>query len=61
MAATGHHREDMMAAYHPPDIAGEVARTSSPAKAQQLVHDGRRCSDARHLRVPALDRSRCCG
>ena len=41
VAAVGHYHEDMMAAYHPPGIAGEVAGTSSPAQAQQRVHDGR--------------------
>ena len=42
IAAVGHYHEDMMAPYHPPVISGEVSRTSSPAQAQQRVHDGRR-------------------
>ena len=43
VAAVGHYHEDMMAAYHPPGIAAEVARASSPAQTQQRVHEGRRC------------------
>ena len=42
VAAVCHYHEDMMAAHHPPGISGEVARTSSPVRAQQRVHDGRR-------------------
>ena len=33
--------------------SGEVARTSSPAQAQQRVHDGRRCSDGPSLSSPS--------
>ena len=32
----------MMAVYHPPGIAGEVAATSEPAQAQQCVYHARR-------------------
>ena len=51
MVATGHIFEDTMATCHPPGIAGEVAGTSSPARPQECVHDGRRCG---HNRVSSV-------
>ena len=56
-----HYNEDIISAYHPPGILERLLAHLLQRKLSSVFMMGRRCSDARHFRVPALDWSRCCG